>query len=126
VLEAGWVAPKNETSSSSRNLVVLKQGNSGSDALKPRSGSTSRKSSPLQISALDRVPPRAAEDGDWKDTAFKLRAKRDVDKKKSLRRGQRVAIGSRYCAVGIGVVALGVHQVGPSGQVCCWEFAALR
>ncbi len=46
--------------------------------------------------------------------------------KKSLSPGQRVAIGLAVCAVGIGVVALGVHQVWPkANKFAAWEFAAL-
>jgi len=46
--------------------------------------------------------------------------------KKSLSPGQRVAIGLAVCAVGIGVVALGVHQVWPKAdKFAAWEFAAL-
>jgi len=44
----------------------------------------------------------------------------------SLSRSQRVAIGLAVSAVGIGVVALGVHQVWPkANKFAAWEFAAL-
>jgi len=46
--------------------------------------------------------------------------------KKSLSPGKRVAIGIVVCAVGVGVVALGVYQLGPKANVfAAWEFAAL-
>ena len=46
--------------------------------------------------------------------------------KKSLSPGKRVAIGIIVCAVGVGVVALGVYQLGPKANVfAAWEFAAL-
>ena len=45
---------------------------------------------------------------------------------KSLSPGKRVAIGIVVCAVGVGVVALGVYQLGPKANVfAAWEFAAL-
>jgi hypothetical protein len=45
---------------------------------------------------------------------------------KSASPGQRVAIGIAVCAVGVGVVALGVYQLGPKANVfAAWEFAAL-
>jgi hypothetical protein len=40
--------------------------------------------------------------------------------------GKRVAIGIAVCAVGVGVVALGVYQLGPKANVfAAWEFAVL-
>jgi hypothetical protein len=46
--------------------------------------------------------------------------------KKSLSPGQRVAFGLAVCAVGIGVVALGVHQVWTKAdRFAAWELAAL-
>ena len=46
--------------------------------------------------------------------------------KKGLSLGQRVAIGLAVCAMGIGVVALGVHQLGPkANKLAAGEFAAL-
>ena len=46
--------------------------------------------------------------------------------KKSLSPGKRVAIGIVVCAAGVGVVALGVYQLGPKANVfAAWEFAAL-
>jgi hypothetical protein len=46
--------------------------------------------------------------------------------KKSLSPGRRVAISLVVCAVGIGVVALGVHQVWTKAdKFAAWEFAAL-
>jgi len=45
---------------------------------------------------------------------------------KSLSPGNRVAIGLAVCAVGMGVVALGVYQLGPKAdKFAAWEFAAL-
>jgi len=45
---------------------------------------------------------------------------------KSASSGKRVAIGIAVCAVGVGVVALGVYQLGPKANVfAAWEFAAL-
>jgi hypothetical protein len=45
---------------------------------------------------------------------------------KSASPGKRVAIGIAVCAVGVGVVALGVYQLGPKANVfAAWEFAAL-
>jgi len=45
---------------------------------------------------------------------------------KSLSPGKRVAIGVAVCAVGVGVVALGVYQLGPkANRFAAWEFAAL-
>ena len=45
---------------------------------------------------------------------------------KSLSPGNRVAIGLAVCAVGMGVVALGVFQLGPKAdKFAAWEFAAL-
>jgi len=46
--------------------------------------------------------------------------------KKSLSPGQRIAIGLAVCAMGIGVVALGVHQLWPKAdKFAAGEFAAL-
>ena len=46
--------------------------------------------------------------------------------KKSLWVGKRVAIGLAVCAGGLGVVGLGVYQLGPKANVlAAWEFAAL-
>ena len=46
--------------------------------------------------------------------------------KKRLRPGLRIAIGIAVCAVGLGVVALGVHQLGPKAdKLAAGEFAAL-
>jgi len=46
--------------------------------------------------------------------------------KKGLSPGLRVAIGLAVCAMGIGVVALGVHQLGPKAdKFAAGEFAAL-
>jgi len=40
--------------------------------------------------------------------------------------GKRVAIGLAVCAVGLGVVALGVYQLGPkANRFAAWELAAL-
>jgi len=45
---------------------------------------------------------------------------------KSLSPGRRVAIGIAVCAVGVGVVALGVYQLGPkANRLAAWEFVAL-
>jgi len=45
---------------------------------------------------------------------------------KSLSPGKRVAIGIAVCAVGVGVVALGVYQLGPkANRLAAWEFVAL-
>ena len=45
---------------------------------------------------------------------------------KSASPGKRVAIGIAVCAVGVGVVALGVYQLGPKANVfAAWEIAAL-
>jgi hypothetical protein len=45
---------------------------------------------------------------------------------KSLSPGQRVAIGIAVCAMGIGLVALGVHQLWPkANKLAAGEFAAL-
>ncbi|HYS84842.1 MAG TPA: hypothetical protein VEN78_07560 [Bradyrhizobium sp.] len=45
---------------------------------------------------------------------------------KSLSPGKRVAIGLVVCAAGLGVVALGVYQLGPkANRFAAWEFAAL-
>ncbi len=47
--------------------------------------------------------------------------------KKRLRPGLRIAIGIAVCAVGLGVVALGVHQLGPKAdKLAAGEFAACR
>jgi hypothetical protein len=44
----------------------------------------------------------------------------------SLSPGKRVAIGIAVCAAGVGVVALGVYQLGPkANRFAAWEFAAL-
>jgi hypothetical protein len=44
----------------------------------------------------------------------------------SLSPGKRVAVGLAVCAVGIGVVALGVYQLGPkANKFAAWEFVAL-
>ena len=44
----------------------------------------------------------------------------------SLSPGKRVAIGIAVCAAGVGVVALGVYQLGPKANVlAAWEFTAL-
>ncbi len=46
--------------------------------------------------------------------------------KKRLRPGLRIAIGVTVCAVGLGVVALGVHELGPKAdKFAAGEFAAL-
>ena len=46
--------------------------------------------------------------------------------KKRLRPGLRIAIGIAVCAIGLGVVALGVHQLGPKpDKFAAGEFAAL-
>ena len=46
--------------------------------------------------------------------------------KKPLRPGLRIAIGIAVCAIGLGVVALGVHQLGPKpDKFAAGEFAAL-
>ena len=45
---------------------------------------------------------------------------------KRLRPGLRIAIGIAVCAIGLGVVALGVHQLGPKpDKFAAGEFAAL-
>ena len=46
--------------------------------------------------------------------------------KKRLRPGLRIAIGIAVCAIGLGVVALGVHELGPKpDKFAAGEFAAL-
>lgn len=46
--------------------------------------------------------------------------------KKGLSPGLRIAIGVAVCAMGLGVVALGVHQLGPKAdKLAAGEFAAL-
>ena len=46
--------------------------------------------------------------------------------KKRLRPGLRIAIGIAVCAMGLGVVALGVHELGPKAdKFAAGEFAAL-
>ena len=46
--------------------------------------------------------------------------------KKPLRPGLRIAIGIAVCAIGLGVVALGVHELGPKpDKFAAGEFAAL-
>ena len=45
---------------------------------------------------------------------------------KRLRPGLRIAIGIAVCAIGLGVVALGVHELGPKpDKFAAGEFAAL-
>jgi hypothetical protein len=45
---------------------------------------------------------------------------------KSSSPGKRVAIGLAVCVAGMGVVALGVYQLGPkANKFAAWEFAAL-
>ncbi len=46
--------------------------------------------------------------------------------KKHLRPGLRIAIGIAVCAMGLGVVALGIHELGPKpDKFAAGEFAAL-
>ena len=46
--------------------------------------------------------------------------------KKRLRPGLRIAIGIAVCAIGLGVVAFGVHELGPKpDKFAAGEFAAL-
>src|SRR5512139_1359042 len=80
----------------------------------------------VQVSALDRVPQRAAQDGDGKDPAVQAAKLRGAVAKKKLSASQRSALGFAVLVVGLAVVALGLHLLEPKvDKFAAGEFVLL-